>query len=69
MKINDNDDDDNIDNDNDEDNDNYIDMITLHRFDYVCEGFLCSIGSGDFHIEQECDRALQARHHHRQLSS
>ena len=29
------------------------------RFDYVCEGFLCSIGSGDFHIEKECDRALQ----------
>jgi len=29
------------------------------RFDYVCEGFLCSIGSGDFHVEQECDRALQ----------
>lgn len=29
------------------------------RFDYVCEGFLCGIGSGDFHIEQECDRALQ----------
>lgn len=29
------------------------------RFDYVCEGFLCDIGSGDFHVEMQCSPQLQ----------
>lgn len=27
-------------------------------FDYVCQGGLCDIGSGDFHIETRCDPRL-----------
>jgi len=30
----------------------------LCKFTYVCSGFLCNIGSGDFHIEKYCDASL-----------
>lgn len=29
------------------------------RFDYVCEGFFCEIGSGDFHVETNCSEKLK----------
>ena len=45
--------------DDDDDCDDCVNGADNIRFDYVCEGFLCGIGSGDFHIEQECDHALQ----------
>jgi len=29
------------------------------RFSYLCEGFLCDIGSGDFRVETECSQGLR----------
>merc|ERR1711981_114120 len=29
------------------------------RFSYVCSGFLCDVGSGDFRIETECSQGLR----------
>jgi len=29
------------------------------HFTYVCEGFLCDIGSGDFRVESECSQGLR----------
>jgi len=29
------------------------------QFSYICEGFLCDIGSGDFHIESQCSTGLR----------
>jgi len=31
------------------------------QFSYVCDGFLCDIGSGDFSIETVCSPALRSR--------